>query len=148
MSRLARLALVTTALTFLAVTAGGLVRATGSGLGCPSWPRCYGRWVPPLQAHAVIEMSHRYLVQLSGRGAGLAFHDWPLMGGRLLPRGLGRTAPSLQFAHRLAAIGAGVAVAIVAVRSRRATDPVARRLGLAAGGLFLAEAGVGGLNVF
>src|SRR5436309_9736413 len=65
MSRLAKLSLVTTVLTFLAVTAGGLVRATGSGLGCPGWPKCYGRWVPPANAHSIIEMSHRYLVSFS-----------------------------------------------------------------------------------
>src|SRR5437763_11036258 len=65
MSRLAKLSLVTTVLTFLAVTAGGLVRASGSGLGCPGWPKCYGRWIPPANAHSIIEMSHRYLVSLS-----------------------------------------------------------------------------------
>ena len=65
MSRLAKLSLATTVLTFLAVTAGGLVRATGSGLGCPGWPKCYGRWIPPANAHAVIEWNHRFLVQLS-----------------------------------------------------------------------------------
>lgn len=32
---------------------GGLVRATGAGLGCPDWPRCWGSWWPPESADAI-----------------------------------------------------------------------------------------------
>jgi cytochrome c oxidase assembly protein subunit 15 len=56
----------------LIVMTGAAVRLTGSGLGCPDWPKCYGHAYPPLDAHAVIEFSNRVITGPVGIAAFLA----------------------------------------------------------------------------
>ncbi len=51
---------------FALITLGGVVRLTGSGLGCPDWPLCHGQLFPPIEYHALIEYSHRMLAALVG----------------------------------------------------------------------------------
>jgi cytochrome c oxidase assembly protein subunit 15 len=60
------------ALTLIVLT-GAAVRLTGSGLGCPTWPKCYGNVYPPLNTHAVIEFSNRLLTVPVSIAAGLAW---------------------------------------------------------------------------
>lgn len=54
-----RLTLITVLAAFGLIVLGGVVRVTESGLGCPDWPLCQGRVIPPLETTAIIEYSHR-----------------------------------------------------------------------------------------
>src|SRR5258708_13003430 len=61
-----RVAYATLASLALIVLTGAAVRLTGSGLGCPDWPKCYGKALPPLSTHALIEFGNRALSGLVG----------------------------------------------------------------------------------
>jgi heme o synthase len=62
-TRFQKLALGTAAATIVLFAVGGLVRGTGSGLGCSTWPECRpGALFPTGAIHSLIEFSHRVLV--------------------------------------------------------------------------------------
>jgi heme o synthase len=254
-----RLSFATTISTLVLIAWGGVVRATGSGDGCPDWPTCFGRWIPRWEYHTLIEYLHRLLAVVSGtlsvvlavvaivavatrrdvaprpamwlavglapafaiqgaiggwiiasgqdpgvvtihfavaflvlamtvaisaivvapipggdrsfarlaavttvvtfslllvgtyvraEGAGLAFRDWPLMGGRLVPS---FSVPGAfeMFAHRILALVAGALVIWMSVRARAASprSPRLVRLTTIAVVFLVAQIALGGANV-
>jgi cytochrome c oxidase assembly protein subunit 15 len=147
------------ALTVIVFT-GAAVRVTGSGLGCPDWPKCYhdGRLTPELNSHAYIEFGNRMLTTLvsitSILAAVLVFRRRPfrrdlVVPALLLPLGVASQAvmggltvlyglsPGWVIAHLLLSMAVLVAAGTLVWRARPVTDegpqPRAASLALARG---------------
>jgi heme a synthase len=80
-----RLGFFTLIVLYLLILAGGVVRATRSGMGCPDWPKCFGQYIPPLSE---AELPANYQEIYADRGYSdttfNVFHTWTEYINRLL----------------------------------------------------------------
>jgi heme a synthase len=89
MKRIKKWVLATFILCFLVIIAGGVVRTTQSGMGCPDWPKCFGMWIPPTNASQLPSNFEQYLKAQDIDHTFNAFHTWVEYINRLLGALLG-----------------------------------------------------------
>lgn len=76
-------------MVFLVILAGGVVRMTQSGMGCPDWPKCFGMWIPPTSAEQLPPDFEKYLSKQDIDHSFNVYHTWIEYINRLLGALLG-----------------------------------------------------------
>ena len=116
----------------MAVVMGGIVRVTGSGLGCPDWPMCHGSLIPPWDLSSWIEYLHRLSAAVAGLFiVGMAVSGLVKFGAKhkcmrlifvavvlvVIQAGLGAMTVLSELSPGIALIHTGVATALVGALS-------------------------------
>jgi cytochrome c oxidase assembly protein subunit 15 len=124
---------------------GAIVRATGSGLGCPDWPRCYGCLIPPTSADQ-IDFTKLDLAKFQ-RKAALAGEDPATITPETLRARFNPVETWIEYLNRVSSIPLFITVLAMMVASFRQPNRLLRHASLSAFALFMMNAVLGFLVV-
>jgi cytochrome c oxidase assembly protein subunit 15 len=124
-----RLSLSTLVAVFLLILVGGIVRSTGSGMGCPDWPKCFGSWVPPSSVSELPSnykeeyAAHRekknkkFVSMLRGIGMGETAAKIEADPTILVEEEFNVTKTRVEYANRVVGVIIGIMISFVLLRS-------------------------------
>ena len=115
MTRFQRIALTAYITVEVLIFAGAIVRATGSGLGCPDWPFCYGRMIPPTSADQ-IDFTKLNLEKFKARAAKHG-RDPSTITPETLRAEFDPVATWTEYINRLTSIPVGISMIVLLVAS-------------------------------
>jgi len=127
--RFIRINLITIIVTLLVILAGGIVRSTGSGMGCPDWPKCFDRYIPPTNVSQLpanykekyvagrLKKNEKFAKYLESMGkvalADSIRHDKSIT----VPEEFNPTKTWTEYLNRLAGVAAGIFLLLTVVYS-------------------------------
>lgn len=124
-----RISLITVIAVYFLILVGGIVRSTGSGMGCPDWPKCFGSWVPPISVDQLpnnyqeiylakrVEKNNRFVAQLENLGFPKKADEIRNDKSILIEEEFNGVKTWIEYINRLIGAVIGILVLITVVRS-------------------------------
>lgn len=124
-----RISLITVIAVYFLILVGGVVRSTGSGMGCPDWPKCFGSWVPPTSVDQLpndyqdiylgkrVEKNDRFILQLEKLGFSNKAEEIRNDKSILIEEEFNAVKTWIEYVNRLIGAAIGILVLLTLIRS-------------------------------
>lgn len=124
-----RISLITVIAVYFLILVGGVVRSTGSGMGCPDWPKCFGSWVTPTSVDQLpndyqdiylakrVEKNDRFILQLEKLGFSKKADEIRNDKSILIEEEFNAVKTWIEYVNRLVGVVIGILVLLTLIRS-------------------------------
>lgn len=124
-----RISWITVIAVYLLIFIGGVVRSTGSGMGCPDWPKCFGSVIPPTDVRQLpdnyqeiylnkrIAKNERFVATLEALGFSKLAHEIANDKSILIEESFNPVKTWIEYLNRLAGVAIGIFIILTVWRS-------------------------------